>query len=267
MGTRVVGIASGKGGVGKTTLIVNLALQLNEFGKKVLIFDADLGMANVHLAFSKSISHDLSDVIDGTVSLEETIVSLSEGIDLIPGGSGVADIADLDEMGVSSIVRAFSGLEGQYDYLLVDMSAGISTQVLTFLSCVHLKIVVGTDELGSISDAYSLIKVHSKHHDMDDLIYLPNRVSSPKEGKKLFESVNYVTTKFLKKDLEYIGSISEDPLYCRVWESSRPKGNVKSSSNAFAELSAVVSEIEKHSAFNSEEGSKGLSFFLDGFTS
>ena len=93
MGTRVVGIASGKGGVGKTTLIVNLALQLTEFGKKVLIFDADLGMANVHLAFSKSISHDLSDVINGTVSLEETIVSLTEGIDLIPGGSGVADIA------------------------------------------------------------------------------------------------------------------------------------------------------------------------------
>ena len=267
MGTRVVGIASGKGGVGKTTLIVNLALQLTEFGKKILIFDADLGMANVHLAFSKSISHDLSDVINGTVSLEETIVSLTEGIDLIPGGSGVADVADLDEMGVSSIVRAFSALEGQYDYLLVDMSAGISTQVLTFLSCVHLKIVVGTNELGSISDAYSLIKVHSKHHGLGDLIYLPNRVSSSKAGKKLFESVNYVTTKFLQKDLEYIGSISEDSLYCRVWDSSEQKRIIKSSSNAYAELSAIVSKIERHSAFNSEEGSKGLSFFLDGFTS
>lgn len=267
MGTRVVGIASGKGGVGKTTLIVNLALQLAELGKKVLIFDADLGMANVHLAFSKSISHNLSDVIDGTVSLEETIVSLSEGIDLIPGGSGVANIADLDEIGASSIVRAFSALEGQYDYLLVDMSAGISAQVLTFLSCVHLKIVVGTNELGSISDAYSLIKVHSKHQNMEGLVYLPNRVSSSKAGKKLFESINYVTTKFLKKDLEYIGSISEDSLYSRVWNSPEPKHVIKSSSNAYSELAAVISKIEKHAAFHSEEGSKGLSFFLDGFTS
>jgi MinD-like ATPase involved in chromosome partitioning or flagellar assembly len=102
---------------------------------------------------------------------------------------------------------------------------------------------------------------------MDDLIYLPNRVSSSKAGKKLFESVNYVTTKFLHKDLEYIGSISEDSLYCHVWDSTKPKGIIKSSSSAYAELSAIVSEIERHSAFNSEEGSKGLSFFLDGFTS
>ena len=267
MNTRVVGIASGKGGVGKTTLIVNLALQLAEFGKKVLIFDADLGMANVHLAFSKSISHSLSDVIDGTVSLEKTIVSLSEGIDLIPGGSGVAHIADLDEIGVSSIVQAFSAIEGQYDYLLVDMSAGISTQVLTFLSCVHLKIVVGTDELGSISDAYSLIKVLSKQHGIENVIYLPNRVSSSKAGKKLYESLNYVTTKFLNKQLEYVGCISEDSLYCRVWDSPEPERIITSSSNAYAELSAVVSEIERHLALNSHEGSRGLSFFLDGFTS
>jgi len=267
MSTRVVGIASGKGGVGKTTLIVNLALQLTELGKKVLIFDADLGMANVHLAFSKSISHNLTDVIGGAVSLEQTIVNLSEEIDLIPGGSGVADLADLDKIAVSSIVQAFSAIEGRYDYLLVDMSAGISTQVLTFLSCVHLKIVVGTDELGSISDAYSLIKVLSKQYGIENLIYLPNRVSSSKAGKKLFGSLNHVTTKFLNKSLEYIGCISEDSLYCRIWDSTEPKGIITASSNAYAELSAVVSEIEKHSAFSSLEGSKGLSFFLDGFAS
>jgi MinD-like ATPase involved in chromosome partitioning or flagellar assembly len=96
---------------------------------------------------------------------------------------------------------------------------------------------------------------------------LPNRVSSSKAGKKLFESINYVTTRFLEKDLEYIGSISEDSLYSRVWNSSEPQHVIKSSSNAYSELAAVISKIEKHAAFHSEEGSKGLSFFLDGFTS
>ena len=89
MGTRVIGIASGKGGVGKTTLIINLALQLAANGKRVLIFDADLGMANVHLAFEKNISHSLADVVDGQIVLNDAIFAVSDGIDLIPGGSKV----------------------------------------------------------------------------------------------------------------------------------------------------------------------------------
>jgi flagellar biosynthesis protein FlhG len=265
MGTRVIGIASGKGGVGKTTLIINLALQLAANGKRVLIFDADLGMANVHLAFEKNISHSLADVVDGQIVLNDAIFAVSDGIDLIAGGSGVEKIADIGENGAASIVQAFSTLDGCYDYMLTDMSAGISAQVLTFLSCVHLKIVVGTDELGSISDAYAIIKMLYNKYKTENIIYLPNKVSSLKAGKNLFDSLDYVTMKFLGQSLEYIGCVTEDDQYSKVWNSANSDRNLPPASSAYFEMQSIIRYIEKHPIFRTPAGEKGLQFFLDGF--
>jgi len=132
--TRVIGIASGKGGVGKTTFYINLALQFAAMGKRVLLFDADLGMANIHIAFNKSITKSLANVIDGRATLEDIIVNVHENIDLISGGSGVERLADLNALESSAIVQSFSSLESNYDYMIVDMSAGITSQVIAFMA-------------------------------------------------------------------------------------------------------------------------------------
>ena len=265
MNTRVIGIASGKGGVGKTTFTVNLALQLASIGKKILLFDADLGMANLHIAFNKNFKHDLSHVIEGTATLTETIVSAYENIDLIPGGSGVEKIADLDSVECASIIQAFSSIGDKYDYLIVDMSAGISQQVLSFMSSVQLRIIIGTEDLSSISDAYAIIKVLSKQHQVNDVVYLPNRTSSPAAGKKLYESLNYVCNKFLSHNIEYIGSLSEDPLFSKAWESLEFEISSLPLASASTEMNKIAKAIDLHPSFTEAEKKNGLQFFLDGF--
>lgn len=263
MDTRVIGIASGKGGVGKTTFSINLALQFAAMGKRVLLFDADLGMANIHIAFNKSITKSLANVIDGRATLEDIIVNVHENIDLISGGSGVERLADLNALESSAIVQSFSSLEGNYDYMIVDMSAGITSQVIAFMASVQLKIIVGTDELSSISDAYGIIKVLSMKQILSDLVYIPNRVSSPITGKKLYESLNYVTNKFLNHDIEFIGSITEDPIYSRAWQADNPASIISKNTNASAEINKIAREIENHQVFNTPNNNS-LQFFLTG---
>jgi len=265
LNTRVIGIASGKGGVGKTTFTVNLALQLASIGKKILLFDADLGMANLHIAFNKNFKYDLSHVIEGSATLSETIVSAYKNIDLIPGGSGVEKIADLDSVECASIIQAFSSIGDKYDYLIVDMSAGISQQVLSFMSSVQLRIIIGTEDLSSISDAYAIIKVLSKQHQVNDVVYLPNRTSSPAAGKKLYESLNYVCNKFLSHNVEYIGSLSEDPLFSKAWESSEFEISSLPLASASTEMNKIAKAIDLHPSFTDAGKRNGLQFFLDGF--
>lgn len=268
MDTRVIGIASGKGGVGKTTFSINLAMQFAAMGKRVLLFDADLGMANIHIAFSKSFTKSLADVIDSRATLEDIIINVHENIDLIPGGSGVKRLADLNTLESSAIVQSFSSLESDYDYMIVDMSAGISSQVIAFMASVQLKIVIGTDELSSVSDAYGIIKVLSMKKVLTDLVYIPNRVSSPANGKKLYESLNYVTNKFLNRDIEFIGSISEDPIYSRAWKANNPASIISKNTNASAEINKIAHKIETHQAFNTTNTNtntnNSLQFFLTG---
>jgi flagellar biosynthesis protein FlhG len=209
---QVFGIASGKGGVGKTTVTVNLATALQACGKRVMLLDADLGLANAQLAFGCKTQHHLGHVLRGERSLEEIIVTTPQGVRLVPGASGVRELAALDSAQVTAIIHAFTQLTEPVDYLLVDVAAGLSPSVLSFLAACQRRFVIACDQPASIADAYGLIKVMSQEESLDEIYLIPNMVSSHAAGQQLFGRIAQVCDRFLDKVVHPLPPIVADEL-------------------------------------------------------
>ena len=208
----VIGIASGKGGVGKTTVAVNLAVALQQAGKRVMLFDADMGLANAQIALGQRIQFHLGHVLAGEKSLREVSVKTAQGLWLIPGGSGVQELASLDTLASGGIVQAFDEFQNDIDVLIVDCAAGISAQVLTFLRAVQHRMIVVKDEPSSIADAYGTIKVLAQSGLEQGIHLIPNGMDSEEAGRKLHARLNDVATRFLGLSLGYAGSVTHDEL-------------------------------------------------------
>ena len=208
--TQIIGIASGKGGVGKTTCSINLAAALVMQGHQVMLFDADLGLANAQIALGARSTYNLSHVLSGEKTLAEIVMTTKQGIKLIPGASGVQELAGLNQIQAASIVQSFSSLSGEIDYLIVDVAAGISPSVLAFLSACQRRFIVVKDDPSSIADAYGTIKVLTKEMNLDEIYLLPNMVHSQAAGWKLYQRLNDVCVKFLGLNLHYLTAIEND---------------------------------------------------------
>ena len=193
---QVIGIASGKGGVGKTTVSVNLAVALAATGKRVMLFDADLSLANAQIALGCRAPYNMSHFLSGEKRLDEIVVTSRQGVKLVPGASGLQEMAALNELQMARIVQEFSTLEDQIDYLIVDMAAGISPMVMTLLSACSRRFVVVQDDPSSIADAYGTIKVMLQDHQLDEIYLIPNAVQSETEGQQLFDRINRVCARF-----------------------------------------------------------------------
>ncbi len=207
---QVVAISSGKGGVGKTNVSVNLSLAMAETGRHVLLMDADLGLANVDLLLGLHSPYNLSHVISGERTLEEVIVEGPEGLKIIPAASGMQMMAELSTEQHAGVIRAFSDLHMPLDTLVVDTAAGISDGVISFVKASHEVIVVVCNEPTSLTDAYALIKVLSEDHDVYKFNILANSVRDPQEGIKLFKKLTRVTDYYLDVTLNYMGAIPYD---------------------------------------------------------
>lgn len=218
----VLGIASGKGGVGKTTLAVNLAVALTQANQRVCLFDGDMGLANAQIALGQRVQHHFGHVLAGEKSLSEILVKTSQGLWLIPGGSGVQALASLGTQASGAIVQAFSDLEQPLDFLIVDAAAGISEQVITFMSASDRRLIVIKDDPSSIADAYGIIKVLAQEGVQDEIILVPNGVPSAEAGRVLHHRLQEVTRKFLGVDLGYLGSISQDELVLQALRKQAP---------------------------------------------
>lgn len=209
---QVIGIASGKGGVGKTTVSINLAVALAMRGHRVMLLDADMGLANAQIALGAHAPLNISHVLNGQKSLEEIAVTTAEGVRLIPGASGLRDMAALGVEQVAAVIRAFDNLEEPIDYFLVDVAAGLAPSVLEFMAACERRIVVVTDQPSSIADAYALIKVLSSEMQLDSLYLLPNMVESADAGRVLYKRLNDVCVRFLGATLGHLHSIEADEL-------------------------------------------------------
>lgn len=205
---RIIAISSGKGGVGKTSFTVNLAIALSNFNKKVSIIDADLGLANIDILMGLVPRYSLNHVLKLEKTLEEILIEGPNGIKIISGGSGVMDLVDLDQEELNALIDGLEYLNKDSDYILIDTGAGLNSSVLSFIQAAQEVVVVITSDPTSITDAYALIK-NIKDLDISIKIVV-NRIESNKEGIEVFQKINSATKKFLDFNLESIGYIYED---------------------------------------------------------
>ena len=209
---RVIGVASGKGGVDKTTASVNLAAALAASGQRVALLDADMGLANAQIALGSRSPLNISHVLSGERSLREVWVKTSAGVMLIPGASGRRDLAAIGEGEISTVIQSVDDIVDDIDVLVVDVAAGISPSVMSILSACHYRLIVLRDEPSSIADAYGTIKVMTTELGLDEVYLVPNMVPSQGSGWQLFKRMNDVCTRFLGLSVNYLTSIEADEL-------------------------------------------------------
>lgn len=206
---KVFTVTSGKGGVGKSNFVVNLAISLQMEGKKVLIFDADIGMGNDDVLMGINPKYNIMDVIKNDVSIEEAIIQGPKGIHLLPGGSGLNNIEDLSKEERESFIRRIDKMEG-YDYILIDTGAGINRSVLAFIASSNEVIFILTPEPTSLTDGYSLLKAIKHFNIKTNTNIVINRVFDVNEGDKTFQKFNMAAERFLGITTSYLGCIYED---------------------------------------------------------
>ncbi len=205
--TDILAVTSGKGGVGKTSLSVNMAILFRQIRKKVLLVDADIHLGNVDLVLGIRPSMTMADVILGEKELSETIVTGPGNIDILPASSAVNELLDCDDSIIKRLNRAFQNFENHYDLIVVDTGAGLSANVLSFVNGSNRAMVVVTPDPASIADAYGMIKIITKHNPELPIVIFTNMVSDYDEGISLFQKLNLMTTRFLNSQLEYAGSL------------------------------------------------------------
>ncbi len=259
--TQIIGIASGKGGVGKTTVSVNLAVMLASMGKKVMLFDADLGLANAQLALGCRTPFNFSHVLSGEKTVKEIIIDGPMGVKLVPGASGIQHMASLNQVETAGIIQAFSDIEEELDYFIVDLAAGLSDTVMTFLRACQHRFIVLKNEPSSIADAYGTVKVMIQDYQLDNIALIPNGVFSQDEGERLYGSINSVIQNFLGNRVDYLHSITQDEMVLRAIKASQPLVSFAPSSIAsrdFRALGKAVNNLDKNVPM-----SGGLQFFIE----
>jgi len=194
---QVICIASGKGGTGKTVVTTNLAVALVEKGLDVILFDADLGLANAHMLLGVSPPYDISQVVSGERRLDEVVVECHAGVKLICGGSGFSDLAELKDWQIRNIADQLAAYEDRADVILVDLSAGISPQVMRFLNTAHEVIVVTTPDVTALLDAYATIKSMTRTRGRFEAKVVINRARGEEEAKLAFEKMKGVVDRHL----------------------------------------------------------------------
>lgn len=207
---KVIAVSGGKGGVGKTNVSLNTSIALAQLGKRVLVLDADLGLANVDVMLGLRVQRNLSHVMSGECELDDIIIEGPAGIKIIPATSGTQSMVDLTPSEHAGLIRAFSDMQTQFDVLIVDTAAGISDMVLSFARAAQDVLLVVCDEPTSITDCYALMKLLSRDHEVFKFKVVANMVRSPKEGQVLFSKLAKVSDRFLDVALDLVGVIPYD---------------------------------------------------------
>lgn len=208
---RVIAVASGKGGTGKSFLASNLAVALHQEGRRVIVVDCDFGLGNAHLLLGVNPRHALHHLLSGEADLEQTLVATPFGPMLVAGGSGISGLAEFDARQFLMLARALGAVARMCDVVILDCAAGLSTQtVLTMLGAEHV-VLVTNPEIAALTDAYALVKCLARHEQSPDIHLVVNRVTEAGQGRPTFERLADVARKFVGRSLHYLGEVADNP--------------------------------------------------------
>lgn len=258
---KVIAVTGGKGGVGKTNISVNLGIALAEMRRRVVLMDADLGLANVDLLLGLQAQFNLSDVLSGSRTLQQVMLHGPAGLKVIPASSGVQKMAALSPGEHAGIIHAFSELGDQMDVLLIDTAAGISDTVVSFVRAAQEAVIVVCDEPSSITDAYALMKVLNQDNGVMRFRVIANMCRSVAEGQKLFNKLNTVCERFLDASIQYLGAVPFDENLRKAVQSRKPLLEYAPRSKAAQAIRVIAQRLDQLPVQRNAKGH--LEFFFE----
>jgi len=259
---RVITVTSGKGGVGKTSVAVNLAIQMQRLGKRVIILDADFGLANIEVMLGIRPKFNLADLMFRGKTLAEIITDGPEGIGFISGGSGIQELARMTKEQVMYLTQKLVELDSMADVIIVDTGAGIADNVLEFVTASSEVLLVATPEPTSITDAYALLKSLNRRvgfsREHTSIRMISNRVGSEAEGRSLFEKMSVVVDKFLNIQPEFLGIIPQDDMISKAVMLQKPITMAYPNAPAAKAMQAIAIKLCDGTEPESKKGITGL---------
>lgn len=258
---QVIAVTGGKGGVGKTSVAINLGVSLAGLGRRVALLDADLGLANVDVLLGLTPKNTLEDVLKGRCSLLDVMITGPGGIRIIPSSSGTQHMVQLGAQEHAGLIHAFSEISGQIDVLIIDTAAGISDSVVSFVRAAQEVLVVVCDEPSSITDAYALIKLLNRDYGLFRFRVLANQVRSAQEGQGLFNKLTQAAERFLDVTLQYVGAIPFDETMRKAIQRQRAVVEAAPRSKAALAFKALAEKVERWPLPSTPRGH--LEFFVE----
>lgn len=245
---KVITVTSGKGGVGKSSISVNLAIQLSRMGKRVVIFDADFGLANIEIMLGLHPRYNLADMMYRGKTLNDIITYGPENVGFISGGSGIQELANLSREQIITLIQKLNELDEFADVVIVDTGAGISDTVLEFVAASEEVLLVATPEPTSITDAYALLKTLNKkatyRKEKTVVKMIANQVHGNRDARELFEKLGMVVAKFLDIEVEYLGSVPYDHNMQKAIMKQTPISILDASCNTARAVNRIANTLE-----------------------
>jgi flagellar biosynthesis protein FlhG len=240
---KTVAVASGKGGVGKTNVVANLAIAARKLGKDVMILDADLGLSNIDVLLHLAPKHNIQDLLNGEMGLKDVVIDGPHGVKILPASSGVQELTALDEFQRLRILQAFDTYEDNVDILLIDTAAGISENVAFFCIAAQEIIVVASPEPTAITDAYALVKVLCTRYQEKEFNVLVNSVRGAEEALEVFRRLSLAAERFLNISLKYLGYIPFDTTVTKAVMAQKAFLDLNPNSHASKQIVEIAAKV------------------------
>ncbi len=250
---RALSFTSGKGGVGKTNIVVNLSVQLAKRGKKVLLIDADLGLANIDIMLNLNPQFTVEDVLLGKKQIHEVMVEGPLGVHILPASSGVSEMTELSGEQQMHMLQQLASLQDNYDFILIDTGAGIASTVLRFNAAADEICVITTTEPTALTDAYALMKVMATKYQVRKFNLIVNQVGNMKEAKAVYEKLKAVFQQFLPVDLMMMGFIPRDVNFPKAVRAQTPLSLLQPNSSTSKAFALMAKHLEQNPGQSMEQ--------------